>query len=417
MLRVNILTVGDELLCGDVRDSNFQYLASILSDNGIEVCRHMTLMDKTEDVKKAIILSLNESDWVIVTGGLGPTTDDITKEAAAQALGVKLFKSQEKMDELKRRFLSFKKSMPSCNEVQAFLPEGSVALYNSIGTAPGIFAANASGKKLVLLPGPPREMVPMFEEQVLHKLLKESEDRIKKEYIVLRTTGLGESVIQQKVTESKLEKWGVKSAFYASVGDVKIKLSAVGSDIEETVKRLKSAERCLKRRLYPYIYGKGEDEILEKIVGRMLRRQGLTLSIAESCTGGLLAGRLTEVPGSSAFFHLGIVSYSNESKIKQLGVNRKTIEKYGAVSEYVAREMAMGVMWKSKADIGVGITGIAGPAGGTMDKPVGSVYIGLADKRGQIVKYFQFPGDRISVRSRTVQTSLDLLRRRILRIV
>lgn len=443
-----IISIGDELILGQTVDTNAAWLSRQLSSLGITVREHITIGDdinaiaaqlrRAGGMSQALNNEAGDSrgnnnavDVVLVTGGLGPTDDDLTRHALAKILETELELHQPSLDRIEQFFVRLNKPMSQTNRVQAMIPCGCNVLENNAGTAPGIIAR--IGKTSVFfLPGVPAEMKAMFDESVKDKLRQLVSAGGAKEvfaYRTLHTYGTGESNIAEILGDmmSRGRNPIVNSTAAHSI--VSIRIISRGPDEESARALIEPVERELRRRLGIFVFGCDEDT-LTSVVGELLRQGGMsmTVAVAESCTGGLLAKELTDIPGSSAYFMAGWVTYSNDAKMRFLEVNPDTIEKYGAVSEQVACELAAAARRLAGADYGLGITGIAGPTGGiagptggiagptggTEEKPVGLVYIGLADKDGVKVARNVFPGSRDRVRRRAVNTALNMLRLRLL---
>lgn len=411
-MKAEILAVGTEILLGDIVNTNAQYIAKRLADLGISVYHHSVVGDNEERLFNSYKLAFERADIVIATGGLGPTKDDLTKEIGAKYFGKKLILHEESLNYIKEFFERLGRPMGDSNIKQAYMPEGAVILPNSNGTAPGCII-DENNKILVMLPGPPKEMIPMFENHVVPYLGKFSDSILVSK--VLRVAGLGESTMAEMVEDIIEGSTNPTVAPYAKDFESILRITANGKTKEEAEKLIIPVEEEIRKRLGDNVYAEGENT-LENVVGEMLLNKNLTIATAESCTGGLLAGTLVNYPGISAVFLEGAVTYSNEAKMKRLKVKAETLEKYGAVSEETAREMAEGIAKAAETDIGISVTGIAGPGGGTFEKPVGLVYVGLYIKGKVSVKKFNFPRDRQYVRNRTVMSTLDWLRRELLKL-
>jgi nicotinamide-nucleotide amidase len=410
-MRAEIMSIGTEILLGDILNTNARYLARRLADLGINVYHQAVVGDNPERLKEAYETALGRADLVIATGGLGPTKDDLTKETAGDVFGKKMVLDQESLSKLKVFFDKHGRQMTENNIKQAYFPEGCTILRNDHGTAPGCIM-DEGGKVLVLLPGPPKEMAPMFEDSVVPFLAKYTDGVLVSK--VLRVLGLGESLMEDRVKDIMDAQTNPTIAPYAKEGESILRITARGRDEKEAEELIKPVEKEIRERLGDNVYGTDDTDI-ESVVAEMLLYNNLTISTAESCTGGLLSGRLINYPGVSAVFMEGAVTYSNESKIRRLGVKRETIEKFGAVSEETALEMAGGIAQSAGTDIGLSVTGIAGPGGGTDEKPVGLVYVGLYIKGKVRAKKLNLWGDRQNIRSRAVMQILDWLRRELVR--
>jgi nicotinamide-nucleotide amidase len=407
-----ILSVGTELLLGDILNTNSQYLNRRLADLGISVYFNTTVGDNPQRLKKALEIAFSRSDMVIATGGLGPTKDDLTKEVSAEFFGKKLILHEESLNRIKEFFEKRGLPLTEGNIKQAYIIEGSKVIPNDWGTAPGIIYEN-NGKILILLPGPPREMIPMFETYVVPYLLTLSSETIQSK--VLRVCGLGESFMEERIKDLIENQTNPTIAPYAKEGEAILRITAKAKSKEEAEKLIEEVEKEIRKRLGDFIYGEG-DITLEEVVVKLLIEKGITIAVAESCTGGMISARIVNVPGVSKVFKEGIIAYSNESKIKRLNISEETLKKYGAVSKECALEMARNVALISGADIGLSSTGIAGPEGGTFDKPVGLVYLGLYMNGVENYKELKLSGDRNRIRLYTTINALDFLRRHILNL-
>lgn len=410
-MKAGILAIGSELLTPDRVDSNAAFLTRRLLEDGVEVVLRQTVADELGLLAAAFRHALDRCDVVIGTGGLGPTEDDLTREAAASALGRALARDEGYLLSLRERFRGFGRAMAPVNEKQADLIAGATLIPNPRGTAPGQ-RVEADGRLLVLLPGPPAEMEPMFEASV-RPLLRQRAGGALLRTRILRIASMGESDVDHAVAPIYTRFANPRTTILSSPGHVELHLVAEARSEAEAEALLESLAAPIRERLGSRIYSEdGRD--LAQVVGGLLRERGLTLAVAESCTGGLLSARLTEVPGASAYFERAFVSYSNEAKRQLLGVPAEAIAAEGAVSEAVARAMAEGARDASGAAIGLGITGVAGPDGGTPEKPVGLVFVALAGAAGDAVRRARFPGDRQRVRFQATQLALDMTRRGLL---
>jgi len=405
-----VLSVGTELLLGDILNTNTQYLNRRLAELGITVYFNTTVGDNPQRLKNALEIAFSRSDMVIATGGLGPTKDDLTKEVSAEFFGKKLILHEESLNRIKEFFEKRGLPLTEGNIKQAYIIEGSKVIPNDWGTAPGLIL-ETNGKILILLPGPPREMIPMFETYVVPYLLTLSSETIQSK--VLRICGLGESFMEERVKDLIENQTNPTIAPYAKEGEAILRITAKAKSKEEAEKLIEAVERKIRRRLGDFIYGEG-DVTLEEVVVKLLMEKGRTIAIAESCTGGMISSRIVNVPGVSKVFKEAIIAYSNEAKIKRLNVSEETLRKYGAVSKECALEMARNVALMSGADIGLSATGIAGPEGGTSNKPVGLVYLGLYMNGAEDYKELKLSGDRNRIRLYTTINALDFLRRHIL---
>jgi nicotinamide-nucleotide amidase len=410
-LRAEILAVGSELLTPLRLETNASYLTGRLLEIGIEVGARVTVADDSALLESAFRSALVRADIVIATGGLGPTEDDLTREAAAAALGRRLARDGEILEALKARFARYRRPMAPVNEKQADVIEGAVVLPNPRGTAPGQ-RVEADGRTLVLLPGPPGEMQPMFDEQVWPVLREHAGGAVLKTRI-LRIASMGESEVEQVLAPLYKTFTNPRTTILGGAGQVELQLTASGPSLSAAEEAIEALARGIRELLPGRIFAEDGRELPE-VVAQLLRERALTVAVAESCTGGLLATRLTDVPGSSAFFERGFVTYSNRAKTEMLGVDPALIERVGAVSDEVAAAMASGARQKAATAIGVGITGVAGPDGGTPDKPVGLVYVALDGAAGTRVRRATFPGERSRVRFQATQSALEMIRRGLL---
>jgi nicotinamide-nucleotide amidase len=411
MLTAEIIAIGSELLTPDRSDTNSLWLTERLNSIGVEVRQKTVVGDDDARLEEAIKDALRRSSIIITTGGLGPTEDDITRKIAGRALGRRLVLDEKVLEGLKAKFALWGRSMPEINSRQAMIIERADVLDNPRGSAPGMYLEH-EGKPVAILPGPPREMQPMFEELVLPRLTKKAGD-VRVVRRVLRVTGMGESAIDELIAPVYTQYSNPQTTILFTRSDVEIHLTAQAKTESEASLLLDGLSGQIEERLGDALFA-FRGETMEEVVALKLSVGGYTLGLAESCTGGLVSERLTDVPGASAFLIETVVSYSNESKIKTLGVDRELIEKYGAVSGEVAEAMAIGIKKRADTDFGVSVTGIAGPGGGTAEKPVGLVYIALADDAHVEHRRLMVPGDRTLIRWRSSQAALDLLRRRLL---
>jgi len=415
-MNVEIVNTGSELMLGRVLNTHQQWLCRRLADLGHVVTRQVAIADTGSEIQTAVREALSRADLVITTGGLGPTSDDITRELIAELLGKKLVANAEVLAHIENFFTKRGRPRPQKTDVETFVPEGAQVFLNATGTAPGLamkvepnhFRADKKPSWLVMLPGPPRELRPMFDASVAPLLKQEFADEI---FIcrTLLTTGIGESRVQEFV-EADLQPFiqrGLEIGYCARPGAVDVRLVASGATAE---KLTTEAEAVVQQILGESIFGRDDEEI-ENVVVKLLAQKKKTLALAESCTGGLLANRITDVPGASEFFLGGVVSYANSAKEKFLGVRAETLQTHGAVSEAVAREMALGARKKFNSDFAIAITGIAGPSGGTAEKPVGTVFIALASANGVEVKKFLNVWERATFKQVTATQALEWLRR------
>lgn len=410
-LRAEILAVGSELLSPFRSDTNALWLTGKLREVGVDVGAKVTVADDPALLESAFRAALSRADIVISTGGLGPTEDDLTREAAAAAMGRGIARDPAILDALRARFARFQRVMAPVNEKQADVIAGAVVLENPRGTAPGQ-RVDHEGRLLVLLPGPPSEMAPMFEDQVL-PLLRERAGGTVLRTRVLRIASMGESEVEQRIASFYKTFENPRTTILGGPGQVELHLTATAATEAETFARIEALASGIRDILKGGVYSEDGSELPE-CVAALLRERRLTVAVAESCTGGLLATRLTDVPGSSAYFERGFVTYSNRAKVDLLAVPPALLEAHGAVSEEVAAAMAAGARAAASTDIGIGITGIAGPDGGTPDKPVGLVFVAIEGAAGTRVRRCRFPGDRERVRMQATQAALEMTRRGLL---
>ncbi|MGH4122777.1 MAG: competence/damage-inducible protein A [Clostridium sp.] len=409
-MRAEILAVGTEILLGDIINTNAQYIAKRLADLGIAVYHQSVVGDNPERLLEAYRLAFSRADLVITTGGLGPTKDDLTKEVAFEYFGKKSVVHEASMKIIEGYFKEMNKPMAKSNVKQAYFPVDAVILPNNNGTAPGCIIEE-NGKIVALLPGPPREMKPMFEEAVVPYLEKFQQGVLVSK--VLRVIGVGESSAEEMIEDILDNQTNPTVAPYAKDGEMLFRITAKANTQERGIKLIEPMENAIRSRLGNNIYGEG-DITLENVLGEMLINKKLTIATAESCTGGMVAAKLVNYPGISSVFIDGVVTYSNEAKINRLGVSAKTLDKYGAVSSEVAAEMAQGIAKTSGTKIGISTTGIAGPDGGSAEKPVGLVYVGLYMNGEVKTKMLKLSGDRQKIRERATMQLLDWLRRELL---
>lgn len=405
-MKATILSVGSEILTGDIINTNAQYLSKKLTELGITVVAQSVVADNDINIKDIIKFSFKSSDLIITTGGLGPTYDDLTKETIAEYFELSLKPDENSLIDIKKKVESYGCEFSENNKKQAYLPEGAIVLKNSLGTAPGCIIEQ-NQKKVIMLPGPPGEMKPMFEKQVQPYFEKQQNNQIATK--IIRLAGIGESDVENQIKPVINKYSNINIATYAKQYECLIKLVSTSQTIEQAENSLKAPLSEINNLLATYIYGYDETT-LEAELAKILINKKLTIATAESCTGGMIAAKLINYAGISEVFHEGIITYSNQSKINQLRVDSRTLEQYGAVSEQVAREMVAGLCKKTKTNIGISITGIAGPGGGTADKPVGLVYIGININNNIKVKKLQLSGDRYNIRSITTICALNYLR-------
>jgi nicotinamide-nucleotide amidase len=412
MQTAEIIAIGSELLTPERTDTNSLWITGKLNELGVEVKLKTIVGDDEARLEETIRDAVKRSDIVITTGGLGPTEDDVTRPVAARALGRELVYYDEIETFLRERFRRWGREMPEINKRQAYVIEGADILPNPNGSAVGMFV-ELDGKIVAVFPGPPSEMQPMYENHVQPRLASKA-GQLRAKRRVLKVSGMGESAVDEVVAPIYKSYKSVETSILFNRSEVEIHLTAkTDSDAaaDETLNELTG--KILKALGTAVFTTSGET--MEEVVGRLLTAAGRTVSVAESCTGGLIGSRLTDVPGSSKYFIEGVVSYSNEAKIRTLNVSRETIETCGAVSSETAAAMAEGMRQRAGTDFAISVTGIAGPDGGSDEKPVGTVFIGLADTSGVKITSLVLPGDRYLIRWRSSQAALDILRRRLQR--
>lgn len=411
MLTAEIIAVGSELLTPFRTDTNSLWLTDRLNTIGVEVKLKTIVGDDDARLEETIRDALKRSGIVVLTGGLGPTEDDITRKIAARALGRRLSLDERVLEDIRAKFLRWGRKMPEINARQAMVMEGAEVLPNPNGSAPGMYLEHDS-RAVVLLPGPPREMKPMFDTHVLPKLSGRA-GGVRVARRVLRVAGLGESAVDERIAPVYTQYKNPQTTILFTNTDIEIHLTAQGKTEQEAELLLDGLSGQIEERLGDSVFA-FRGETMEQVVGLRLAVNGFTVAVAESCTGGLIAHRLTEVPGSSSYFMEGVVTYSNEAKTRLLGVPEELIARHGAVSAEVAEAMAEGVKRRAGVDFGLAVTGVAGPGGGTEAKPVGLVYVALSDDAHTEHRRLMLPGDRHLIRWRSSQAALDLLRRRLI---
>ncbi|MGL4989618.1 MAG: competence/damage-inducible protein A [Sarcina sp.] len=425
-MKAEILSIGTEILLGDIVNTNAQYLSQELAAIGVDVYHQAVVGDNEERILNEFDRAFENCDVIITTGGLGPTEDDLTKELACKYFGKDLVLHEKSLRELEGYFKkSGRKVITEANKKQAYFPSDAIVLENPFGTAPGAILIGDSKnhlegqenstdnceKMIIIMPGPPKEMKPMFDNHVKPYLLKKTNSMLKSK--VLRVFGVGESEMERRVKHLIDNQTNPTIAPYAKDVEAILRITAKGENEFECDKLIEPVEKEIRNLLGENIYAQGED-CIENVTAKLIIEKGLTVATAESCTGGLLAGTLINYSGISKVFMEGLVTYSNEAKIKRLGVSEKTLETFGAVSEQTAKEMAENIAKIAGTNIGISTTGIAGPDGGTDEKPVGLVYAGLYINGETRVKKYNFFGNRERVRKRAVLETIDWLRRELL---
>jgi nicotinamide-nucleotide amidase len=412
--RVALLSTGDELVTGRTVDTNANFITDKLVAIGLDVVAILVVGDYPDRIRWAWEQALDQADVVLSTGGLGPTADDRTTETIAALTGRPLLLDESIAERIRQMFAAMGRVMPENNLKQAHFPEGATVIPNALGTAPGFRLAIEHGgrtRHLVVLPGVPREMKPMLEQSVIPWLQGEGGTGDVFVSRVFQTFGLSESALDEMVARCISED-EARIAFRAAFPQISVRLT-VQDDPARAAPRLEALAARLRAHLGEFVYGEG-DTNMETVVGHLLAQRGLTLALAESCTGGLVGDRITDVPGSSAWLLGGVVAYSNAAKVAQLGVAEATLERHGAVSEQTAEEMAIGARRAFGSDLGLAITGIAGPDGGTAEKPVGTVCFALASSSGVISRRYKLWGTRDWVKILSSQVALDWVRRHLL---
>lgn len=410
-MTVELICVGTELLLGNIVNTNAAFIAEKCAMLGLSMYYQSVVGDNQGRLEGLLRTAKERSDIVILCGGLGPTQDDLTKETAAKVMGKKLIEDERARKEIETFMAKRSRAITENNWKQALVPEGSMVLYNPNGTAPGIIMEDGPSS-VILLPGPPNELIPMFEEQVYPYLQESQPETICSKMVKL--CGIGESSAETKILDLIEEQTNPTVAPYAKTGEVHLRLTAKASNEEEAYRMIVPVEEELQRRFGSLIYTDDPQMTLEMAIYELLKAHNLTVTTAESCTGGLLAGRLINVPGISEHLKEGYVTYSNEAKEKLLGVPAETLREYGAVSTQTAEAMAKGGAKAANADLCIAVTGIAGPDGGTKEKPVGLVYMSCYCRGKLYTEKNQYTGSRSKIREYSVASALTLLRRAIL---
>ncbi len=414
-MNAHIITIGDEIIIGQTPNTNAAYIGGELTKNQIRVTKTSVVGDNKEDILNEFNECFSRNDLLLVTGGLGPTHDDLTLSCIVDFFKTELVMNENVLEDIKTLFQKRGRQLTKVNEEQALIPKIGKPIRNQLGTAPGIWIEKDK-KIFAALPGVPYEMKAMMENFVIPNLKKRLQD-IKQivKMQTLQSTGIPESALYEKLGNIDELLNGAKLAFLPSQFGVKLRITAIEDSEEAAINKLNEVEQKIRAKAGRYIYAIGE-ELIEEVIGRLLKERGLTIAIAESCTGGNICNRFTNVAGSSAYFERGIVSYSNAAKVEILRVNEDVIAKHGAVSLEVARQMAEGIRAISGTDIGLAITGIMGPTGASESKPVGLVYIGLCDEKVCTAKKFLFGDDRLLNKDRATQAALEMVRRYLLGI-
>ena len=410
-MKAEIICVGTEILMGNIVNTNAAYISRGLAGLGVSCFYQSVVGDNDGRLSEVFDEAAKRADIVILSGGLGPTEDDLTKETVAKAMGRKLVEDEKAWKQIKKFFEKRDIKYTDNNRKQALVPEGAKVLYNKNGTAPGIIA-EGENVTAILLPGPPGELIPMWDDQVVPYIREKSDTVFVSEMVKL--CGVGESLVETELKDLIDAQTNPTIATYAKVGEVDIRVTASASDEKAAGKLVKPMVKEIKKRFGSYIFTTDENVTLEAAVLQLLDENKLTLATAESLTGGMLTSRLINVPGASEVIKTGFITYSNKSKRKYLGVKRSTLEKHGAVSEQCAKEMVKGCAAATKADAAISLTGIAGPDGGSEEKPVGLTYIGVSVLGSIKVKKFVFSGEREKIRESATATALTMLRHSLL---
>lgn len=412
-MKTEIITVGTEILLGDILNTNTHYLSNELANMGIDVYYQITVGDNEQRLLSQLKESFKRSDLVILTGGLGPTEDDITKEVCAKYFDMEMEFHEQSWDKIIEIHNKMNRKPTENNRKQAYFPKGSLILPNKYGTAPGCIMEKDK-KTIIVMPGPPKEMKPMFDNYVKPFLLKDNKNILKSK--VLRIIGMGESKIENDLLDLIDKQINPTIATYAKDGECTVRITAKGKNEKEVESLIEPISNEIKSRFKEKVYGE-DDTAIEDEVAKILVDNNLTIAVAESCTGGMVAADLINYPGISSVFMEGCVTYSNEAKMMTLNVKKETLNTVGAVSEQCAKEMSEGVAARHNTNIGLSTTGIAGPEGGSEDKPVGLVYMGITINNKTIVKKYIFNGNRQQIRSRACKTLLNDLRLELLKII
>jgi nicotinamide-nucleotide amidase len=414
-MKAYIITIGDEILLGNTLNTNAAYIGNQLFEVNIPVIKTSVVGDDNPAILNELKVASETADLILITGGLGPTHDDVTRKSIVDFFNSELIENKEVLEDIQKLFEKRKRKVTDVNVDQAKVPKIAEVIRNQLGTAPGLWI-EVDQKIYVVMPGVPYEMEAMMEFTVIPKLKEKfgDEQKILKKKILM-TTGIPESTLYERLGNIDELLEGAKLAFLPNQFGVKLRLSVEGEDEKELHNKLLEVEQRIRAKAGRFIYGIGDDQ-LEAVIGKILLERELKIATAESCTGGLLGNMLTNVSGSSKYFERGVICYSNAAKVEILKVNEDTLAEHGAVSMEVAMQMAEGVKSTSGSDIGLATTGIMGPTGATADKPVGLVYIGYCDEKVCTAKKIQFGDDRLLNKQRTAQAALDFVRRQLLGI-
>jgi len=414
-MKIHVITIGDEILNGYTMNTNAAYIGSEFAKNELKVSRTSVVGDNEPDIINELRECLHRNDVVIATGGLGPTHDDITKDCVVRLFNTELVLNNDVLNNIKSIFSRKGREMSSSNEGQAYVPKNARVINNSLGTAPGLWIEREK-KILIALPGVPHEMKEMIQSYVIPELGNRFKDNSRVTKVKsLSTTGITESVLYEKLGDIKELMQGAKLAFLPDQYGVQMRIVVEEESSERASNKISEIEQRIRSLVGRYIFGI-EGVTLEEVISRLLKERGLSIAVAESCTGGKICDRLTNISGSSAYFERGVVSYSNGAKVELLKVNEDMIAAHGAVSLEVVRQMAEGVKAIAGTDLGLAVTGILGPTGAVPGKPVGLVYIGICDDKLCTAKKFQFSDSRMINKEKASQAALDFLRRHLLGI-
>jgi nicotinamide-nucleotide amidase len=414
-MKAYLISIGDELLIGQTINTNVSFIGNLLSDNNISILKSTVIGDEHKTILDELNFAASNADLIIITGGLGPTHDDITRNAIVNFFKTELVFNEQVLEDIKIMFQRRGRELKDIHKDQAMIPKISVPIKNENGTAPGIWIEQ-NNKVFIVMPGVPYEMKAMMNNYIIPKLVDMigvPQEFIKK--ITLQTTGIPESLIAERLGNLDELLNGAKLAFLPNQFGVKLRVTCKSDKEDIANNQLLEIEQKIRSKVGRYIFGRGE-QTLEEVVGRLLKERDLRIAAAESCTGGELSNRITNVSGSSVFFERGVVTYSNASKVELLKVDENIIAEKGAVSSEVAMQMAEGIKAISGADIGIALTGIMGPTGATTNKPVGTVFIGYCDDKVCTAKRFQFGENRLLNKDRSAQAALEMIRRSLLGI-
>ena len=414
-MKAYIITIGDEILLGNTLNTNAAFIGEQLYEINIPIIKTSVVGDDNSAILSELSIASESADVILITGGLGPTHDDVTRKSIVDFFKTELIESQEVLNDIKILFEKRKREVTSVNADQAKVPKIAEVIRNQYGTAPGLWIEQEE-KIFVVMPGVPYEMEAMVESTVVPKLKdKLGEEKLFLKNKMMLTTGIPESTLFERLGNLDELLQGAKLAFLPNQFGVKLRVTVEGADEKEVKDKLMEVEQRIRSKAGRFIYGAGEDQ-LEAVVGRLLLERELKIATAESCTGGLIGNMLTNISGSSKYFERGVICYSNAAKVEILKVDEDTIAKQGAVSPDVAMQMAEGVKSTSGSDIGIATTGIMGPTGATADKPIGLVFIGYCDEKVCTAKKYQFGEDRLLNKQRTAQAALEFVRRQLLGI-